>query len=169
MRRESRFALWLVFGTALLLGACAEPPGATTERGSESYSPPPYLTRRVPGDVLPIPAGFPDEGVRIEDAMAHEMRDVWVIGTGTLERILRDDTKRPRHQRFVVRVFPGRTVLIAHNIDLAPRVPVKHGDTLTFRGRYEWNDQGGIVHWTHRDRRDKRAGGWIVWKGQNFR
>jgi hypothetical protein len=95
--------------------------------------------------------------------------EAWVVGTGTVERILRDDTKPPRHQRFVVRTCYSSTMLFAHNIDVAPRVPVRTGDSLIFRGLWERNDQGGVVHWTHRDKRDKNAGGWIIWKGQNFR
>ena len=125
----------------------------------------------TPGDPYPIPDGFPLEGIAPEDAFYRKQSDVWVVGTATVQRILRDDTKRPRHQRFVVRVSHGGgpTFLIAHNIDLAPRVPLKKGDLVAFRGEYVWNAQGGIVHWTHRDRRDRQAGGWIVWKGQNFR
>jgi hypothetical protein len=119
---------------------------------------------------LSLPAGFSDEGVEPRRAAQQRSRDIWVVGSGTVERLLRDDTKRPRHQRFVVRAASnGPTLLFAHNVDLSPRVPVKKGDVIAFRGRYVWNDQGGVVHWTHRDRRDKNAGGWIVWKGQNFR
>ncbi|MGK7909984.1 MAG: DUF3465 domain-containing protein [Synechococcus sp.] len=46
----------------------------------------------------------------------------------------------------------GLTVLIAHNIDLAPRVTSVHiGDEVRFLGEYEWNPQGGEIHWTHQD------------------
>ena len=48
-------------------------------------------------------------------------------------------------------------------------MPFKRGDTIAFRGKYVWNEQGGVVHWTHRDKRDRNAGGWIIWNGQNFR
>ena len=55
------------------------------------------------------------------------------------------------------------TVMIAHNIDRAPRVPFKKGDDVTFRGEYVWNAQGGVVHWTHDPR------GWIRWKDFVYR
>ena len=107
-------------------------------------------------------------------AVAAAYRDhrdhVWVEGAGTVERLLRDDTKPPRHQRFVVRLIGGGTILIAHNIDLAPRVPLKRGDTVSFRGEYIWSEQGGTVHWTHRDPQGgKNSGGWIRWRDFIYR
>ena len=123
----------------------------------------------VPGPPFPVPDGFPLEGISPRDAFYQKKENVWVVSTGTVIRILRDDTKRPRHQRFIVDYGGGRTVLIAHNIDQAPRVPFKRGDAIAFRGKYVWNDDGGVVHWTHRDSRSKKGGGWIIWKGQNFR
>jgi len=107
-----------------LFGAACEAPGRAPE-GSRN------------------PTGLPRGGVDPQVAFAHQDRDVWVLGSGTVERLLRDDTKAPRHQRFLVRIAPGQTLLIAHNIDVAPRVPLRKGD--------------------------RKAGGWIVWKGQNFR
>ena len=102
----------------------------------------------------------------LERAHAEHRSNVWVDGGGTVTRLLRDDTKRPRHQRFVVRVGNGPqafTVMIAHNIDRAPRVPFKKGDDVTFRGEYVWNDQGGVVHWTHDPK------GWIRWRDFVYR
>src|SRR5690606_40882002 len=43
-------------------------------------------------------------------------------GTGVVTRILSDDNDGSRHQRFILEGGGGRTLLIAHNIDLAPRV-----------------------------------------------
>jgi Protein of unknown function (DUF3465) len=107
----------------------------------------------------------------LERAFRDHRSDVWVEGAGTVTRILRDDTKRPRHQRFVVQVENADfTVLIAHNIDLAPRVPFRKGDRVAFRGEYEWNAQGGVVHWTHRDPKGgKDSGGWIRWRDFVYR
>jgi hypothetical protein len=81
--------------------------------------------------------------------------------------LLSDDNDDSRHQRFVVQL-PGRqTVLIANNLDVSARVPVGMGDRIGFRGVYEWNDLGGLVHWTHDDPLGEE-GGWIRYRKQRY-
>lgn len=92
-----------------------------------------------------------------------------VRGGGKVVRVLPDDNDGSRHQRFIVRLSSGRTLLIAHNIDLAPRVPsIRVGDTVSFNGEYEWNDKGGVIHWTHRDPQNRHQAGWIEHKGKRY-
>ena len=93
----------------------------------------------------------------------------WLLVTGTVRRILSDDKLGSRHQRFVIEVSDHRTLLIAHNIDLARRVPVTSGDLVTVRGRYEANERGGVLHWTHHDPDGFGPGGWIEHKGERYR
>ena len=87
-------------------------------------------------------------------------------------KILGDDLEGDRHQRFLIAVdytpSPIGTVLIAHNIDLAPRVPIHRGAILRFFGQYEWNDRGGLLHWTHHDPSNWREGGWIEYGGKRY-
>lgn len=75
----------------------------------------------------------------------------WVEGRGVVRRLLSDDHDGDRHQRFVLDMKNGQTLLVAHNLDIAERVPLGMGDRVRFRGVYEWNELGGLVHWTHRD------------------
>lgn len=92
-----------------------------------------------------------------------------VSGSGTVTRILSDDNDGSRHQRFILRLGSGRTVLIAHNIDLAPRVPsLREGDTVSFYGVYETNDRGGVIHWTHGDPQGRHTPGWLEHNGQRY-
>jgi hypothetical protein len=92
-----------------------------------------------------------------------------VRGAGKVIRVLADDNEGSRHQRFIVRLGSGRTILIAHNIDLAPRVPsLETGDAIRFYGEYEWNQKGGVVHWTHHDPQNRHTGGWIEHNGKRY-
>ena len=79
-------------------------------------------------------------------------------------RLLPDDDDESHHQRFVLRLRHGQTLLVAHNTDVAERIPVSLGDRLHFRGMYEWNDLGGLVHWTHRDPLGAEEGGWVRYR-----
>ena len=92
-----------------------------------------------------------------------------VNGSGTVVRILSDDNDGSRHQRFILEVSAGRTVLIAHNIDLAPRVSsLSQGDTVSFFGQFETNDRGGIIHWTHKDPQGRHVDGWLEHAGHRY-
>ena len=105
----------------------------------------------------------------IATAFAEKKSDVQVTGAGEVVRILPDDNKGSRHQKFIVELDDSITVLIAHNIDLAPRVQdLQAGDIVKFHGEYEWNDKGGVVHWTHHDPRAKHPGGWIEFNGTRY-
>jgi len=104
-----------------------------------------------------------------EDAFSHQKSNIQVMQEGKIIAILSDDTVGDRHQRLIVKLDNSQTLLIAHNIDLAPRVPspVK-GATLRFYGEYEWNDEGGVIHWTHKDPDGQHVDGWLEYKGKRY-
>ena len=81
---------------------------------------------------------------------------------------MRDDDDGSRHQRFIINVGNRQTLLIAHNIDLAERVPVGMGDRVHVRGMYEWNELGGLVHWTHGDPLGNEEGGWVRYRRKTY-
>ncbi len=102
-------------------------------------------------------------------AFQEQLQEVMVEGSGTVVKVLPDDTKGSRHQRFIVKIADGQTLLIAHNIDIAPRIPnIARGDSISFRGSYVYNDRGGIVHWTHRDPNGTHPSGWLSHNGRKF-
>jgi Protein of unknown function (DUF3465) len=92
----------------------------------------------------------------------------WIEGTGLVRRLLPDDNDGARHQRFVLGLRNGQSLLMAHNLDLAERVPVGLGDRIRFRGMYEWNELGGLVHWTHHDPLGIEDGGYIRYRGKVY-
>lgn len=104
----------------------------------------------------------------ILDAFADGRSDVLVEGSAIVERTLPDDNEGSRHQRFILRLEEGHTVLVAHNIDISPKIPLQKGDWVDFRGEYEWTEQGGVVHWTHHDPKGKHLDGWIFHDGEFY-
>lgn len=103
----------------------------------------------------------PADGGVVQAAYAARRSGVWMETGGHVTRLLGDDNEGSRHQRFILDVGDGHTVMVSHNIDLARRIPVRVGDTLSLRGRYEWNERGGVIHWTHHDPQGREQGGWI--------
>jgi len=92
-----------------------------------------------------------------------------VEGSGTVISVLSDDNDGSRHQRFILRLDSGATLLIAHNIDVAPRIEsLGKGDIVEFYGVYESNAKGGLVHWTHRDTRGNHVAGWLKHEGRTY-
>ncbi len=92
----------------------------------------------------------------------------WIEVTGFVKKLLSDDNEGSRHQRFVLDIGSRRSLLIAHNIDLAKRVPVGMGDRVRVRGMYEWNELGGLVHWTHHDPHGVEDGGYIRYRTKSY-
>ena len=134
------------------------------------------LTSPAPALALPnfiqsfIPRASSATNSAISTAYHQHMSDLIVEGLGTVERLLSDDNIGSRHQRFIVRLSPAHTVLVSHNIDLAPYIDhLREGDEVSFKGEYEWNELGGIVHWTHRDPRgNDHPDGWIDYRGDRY-
>lgn len=103
-------------------------------------------------------------------AFAGGTSDVQVQGEGTVIRLLSDDLNGSRHQRFIVELATGQTLLIAHNIDIAPRIDgLEVGDNVRFNGEYVWNEKGGIIHWTHHDPKGRHVAGWLVHNGKTYK
>ena len=103
-------------------------------------------------------------------AFASRASDIQVEGEGTVIRVLPDDLDAPRHQRFIVELSSGQTVLITHNIDIAPRIDgLELGDGVRFNGEYVWNEKGGIIHWTHHDPKGKHVTGWVIHNRKTYK
>ena len=108
-----------------------------------------------------------EDNAAVKQAFAQKQSHVWLEGHGVVKKLLPDDTKGAKHQRFLVTIAPEQTLLFAHNINLARRAEVKVGDQVQFRGEYIYNPKGGIMHWTHHDPQG-RQGGWIKLNGQTY-
>jgi len=105
----------------------------------------------------------------LQNAFETQQSDIQIQGEGIVTRILSDDLVAPRHQRFILRISPKQTVLVTHNIDIADRVPDLQIDgTVEFYGEYEWNVEGGVIHWTHHDLDGYHIDGWLKYAGKIY-
>ncbi len=105
----------------------------------------------------------------LQQAYQSQQSDLQVQGLGQVVKVLPDDNDGSRHQKFILKLNSGQTLLVAHNIDLAPRIPnLKVGDSVEFYGEYEWNKKGGVLHWTHKDPQNRHAHGWLKHNGQVY-
>lgn len=103
-------------------------------------------------------------------AFQNHTSGVRLTGAGVVSKVLSDDNDGSRHQRFILRLASGQTLLVAHNIDIAPRLPsLQSGDSVEFNGIYEWSSQGGTIHWTHHDPSGQHPTGWLKYNGSTYK
>ena len=101
-------------------------------------------------------------------AQQDHARKVEVTVDARVDKKLPDDTKGLPHERFLIRLGNGTRVLVAHDTKMAPYVPLQAGDTVRIHGEYIWNEQGGVLHWTHHANTGRHEGGWIDYAGQRY-
>jgi len=110
-----------------------------------------------------------DSDAELSNAYESRTSNLQIEGGGKVVTLLPDDNDGSRHQRFIVRLYSGQTLLVAHNIDLAPRIhSLVAGDSIRFYGQYEWNEKGGVIHWTHNDPSGSHVAGWIEHNGRRY-
>lgn len=130
-----------------------------TERFSQEATPATSLSASSPSD----------SSSTIQAAFNNKKSGLQVQGEGIVSKLLADDNEGSRHQRFILTLSSGQTILIAHNIDLASRISgLQSGDSVAFNGVYEWNAKGGVVHWTHHDPAGRHVAGWLRHQGQTY-
>ena len=102
----------------------------------------------------------------LHNAFENKQNNLQVQGSGTVIKLLPDDTTGSQHQRFILKLSSGQTLLIAHNIDLSTRIDtLRVNDSIEFYGEYEWNKKGGLIHWTHDDPKGNHTNGWLKHNG----
>ena len=110
-----------------------------------------------------------DDQDKIMQAYQQQRSNIQVQAQGTIKTILPEDNQGSRHQKMILKLENGLTVLIAHNIDLAPKIEgLKKGDKVEFYGEYEYNQKGGVIHWTHHDPQGKHIDGWLKYQGRMY-
>ena len=94
---------------------------------------------------------IPNDDAKIQQVFQTQKNNIQLQSSGTVKVVLVDDNNGSRHQKFILQLQNGLTVLVAHNIDLNPRIDgLQKGDTVGFYEEYEYSEKGGLIHWiTH--------------------
>lgn len=173
--------VWFLQQKGVLPQTSSNTTGTTQQTSSQPAAVPTTRTSETPRTEVAKPAAQPasksaqrpasDGG--IADLFKKQQSDTWVEAEGVIKKILPDDNDdsdgSSKHQRWIVRVPSGIEILIAHAFDVSARVPVEEGDTIRFRGEYEYTDKGGTVHFTHAPKFKRREpGGWIEHNGKTY-
>ena len=173
MKNVMKISMLILF---LLLGlaACGAPNNQTSQTDITASIPTSIPTSAgTKIDATPITSqklatSTMDAGAIIEAFGAHRNLPM-VQGSGIVKKVLKDDTKGSKHQKILLKVSDNITILIAHNIDLAPRVAdVKAGDAVAYKGEYIYTPKGGTVHWTHKDPRNHHEAGYLKHNGNTY-
>lgn len=149
---KSAFILALGLSMTLFLPGCDD----TTKQGRGSSS------------VAVSQQSLADSDVQALEAQQARAIKVEITCCAPVVRLLPDDTRGLPHQKFILQLSNGTTVLVAHDTKMAPRVPLQVGDRPILHGEYIWNPKGGLIHWTHHTDTPRHEGGWIMLNGQKY-
>lgn len=95
----------------------------------------------------------------------------FVEATGMLVvETLPDDRQGLQHQKFVVQLTSGATMLAVYNLDMegCTYIPVKKGDRVAMGGEFKWTSQGALLHWLHYDPSQRRPDGYVQLNGVDY-
>lgn len=164
---KQKISPWLIWAGVLLavIGLARLPAGAEDDRAVAAATTASTDAAGPGRDAAPDDDG----AAALAQAFADRRSDLQVESRGTVIKVLPDDLKGSRHQRFLLRLSHGQVLLVAHNIDLAPRIEsLREGDEVAFAGEYEWTEKGGVMHWTHHDPAGRHPGGWLLHDGRRY-
>lgn len=87
---------------------------------------------------------------------------------GDVVRLLPDDKKGSKHQLFIIQTADGLKLKVAHNVDLAPYVPLAVGDEVDVKGDLIPSKPMDVLHWTHYDPAGSHPDGYIRHRGRSY-
>ena len=127
--------------------------------------------RNIPTTQTSVPSSTAEQDPgedQVLQAQASGAQKTEILFSAPVYKLLPDDRNGIPHQRFLLQLSNGTTVLVAHNTKMAPQVPIKRGDRVIIKGEFIANARGGVVHWTHHTDTPRHQGGYILFNGQKY-
>jgi hypothetical protein len=94
---------------------------------------------------------------------------------GSVVKILPNDTSGLKHEKFMFQIsdgldgkYNGKIVVVAHDISMAPFVPIQIGSKLEIKGDFISNANPMVLHWTHKDDKHVHPDGYIILDGKIY-
>ena len=113
----------------------------------------------------------PDNAAALDDIRSGRS-GIEVVVQGTVLQILPlgPSVVSGQHERFVIAVRDGseQDILVAHNVSIAPAVPVHRGEQVIVRGELAVDPSGPVIHWTHHDPRFRHPPGFVELNGRFY-
>jgi len=109
----------------------------------------------------------PDDAA-VCDAFSNQRSRVEVVASGTVTRVL--GVQSGPHEGFLMKLDSGCSVVVRveANTDFTGEFALSQGDKVVVKGEYEYYGLGGVIHWTHRDPRNRHEGGFIQVAGKTY-
>ncbi|MDP3509818.1 MAG: DUF3465 domain-containing protein [Candidatus Melainabacteria bacterium] len=116
------------------------------------------------------PANIPYavDDAQIIQAQSQQARKVELTVTAPIKKLLREEDYREPHQRFLLILSNGTTVLVANDLQYGTYAPVQEGNVVRIHGEYIWNERGGVLHWTHKSDEPRHESGYIDFNGMRY-
>lgn len=143
----------LLFFSCLSMSGCAQAGSPVAQAQTQPANAP---AQAVAGDA---------EAIRAQEL---QLVKVPVTVTAPVKKMLRYDDRGLPHEKFLLLLSNGTTILVAHNTKMAPYVPLQAGDMVTVSGEFIWNAKGGLIHWTHHTDTPNHRGGYIDFNGKRY-
>jgi len=157
----SFFGFTKLFTFCIILSSCANAQNAKLESARSTSG-------NVPS-TAPAATSAPTIGdSEVIRAQQLQLVKVPLTVTARVKKMLKYDDRGLPHERFLLVLSNGSTILVAHNTKMAPYVPVQPGDIVTVSGEYIWNAKGGLIHWTHHSDSPNHQSGFIEFNGKRY-
>ena len=107
-----------------------------------------------------------DSNAAVYDAWVARRSGAEVTASGSVAKVLGTRSgPSGRHEGFLVHLRGaaghGLTVRVEDNVDITGPIPLAPGDDVEVRGEYVYDEDGGLIHFTHHESHGSHPGGYV--------